>query len=82
MRKLAAILFMIFVPSISFADGPPSDSERAAIIAAMAKVSCSGGHMEKDDGGFEVDNATCDGVPNYDLHLNASFEIVSKRQDD
>ena len=65
-----------------FADGPPSDSERASIVAAMTEAGCSGGRIEKDDRGFEVDDATCDGAPNYDLHLNASFEIVSKQKDD
>jgi hypothetical protein len=56
-RTSTLILLGILVPSIVLADGPPSDSERTAIVAAMAKVGCSGGHIEKDDGGFGVDYA-------------------------
>jgi len=72
----------ILITSTTFADGPPSDSERTAIIEAMAKVGCSGGRIERDDGGFDVDDATCNGTPNFDLRLNASFEVVSKHRDD
>jgi hypothetical protein len=82
MKKFVLALLGILIPSIGLADGPPSNSERTAIVAAMAKVGCSGGRIEKDDGGFEVDNATCDGASNFDLDLNTSFEVVSKHKDD
>ena len=82
MKMFFSIAILMFAPSIALADGPPSDSERASIVAAMTEAGCSGGHIEKDDGGFEVEDAICGGTPNFDLHLSASFEIVSKRQDD
>ena len=82
MIKIAVVLICISIPSIALADGPPSDSERSKIVAAMAEVGCSGGRIEKDDGGFEVDDATCDGTPNFDLDLNASFKVIRKQQDD
>jgi hypothetical protein len=81
-HRLTLILLGILVPSIVLADEPPSDSQRTAIVAAMAKVGCIGGHIEKDDGGFEVDDAICDGVPDFDLDLNASFQVIRKNRDD
>jgi hypothetical protein len=63
-------------------DDTPTTAQRASVLKAIRAAGCSNPtKIERDDGGYEVDNARCrDGV--YDLKLSANFKILSREKDD
>ena len=63
-------------------DDPPTKAQRASVMKAIRAAGCTNpAKVERDDGGFEVDNARCkDGV--YDLKLSAGYKIVSRDKDE
>jgi hypothetical protein len=57
-----------------------SKEEEDKIIAALAAVGCEPGEIEKEDDGYEVDDAKCkDGQG--DITLNKKFEITKKKKE-
>lgn len=82
MKIVLAALATIAIATPAFADDTPTQSQRAAVIKAIKTAGCTNPtEIERDDGGYVVDNAQCkDGV--YDLKLSADFKIISRDKDD
>lgn len=72
---------MLATPALAD-DDTPTRAQRASVMKAIRAAGCTNpAKIERDDGGFEVDNARCkDGV--YDLKLSSSFQIVSRERED
>lgn len=83
MKMLIAALatFAIATPALAD-DDTPTPAQRASVMKAVKAAGCtSPTSIERDDGGYEVDNARCkDGV--YDLKLTADFKIVKREKED
>ncbi|WP_165895407.1 hypothetical protein [Sphingomonas sp. PP-CE-1A-559] len=48
----------------------------------MKRIGCTAPRsIERDDGGFEVDDARCRGG-RYDIKLNRNFKVVSREKQD
>lgn len=77
----AAAALALALPAL--ADDKPTEAEIARINEVLAAIQCevSADDIEKeDDGGFELDDVYCaDGQ--YDMEMNAAFEITEKRKE-
>ncbi len=83
MKMLLAALATVALATPALADDDtPTKAQRASVMKAVRAAGCTNPtKVERDDGGYEVDNARCkDGV--YDLKLSADFKIVSRDKDD
>lgn len=83
MKMLLAALATVVLATPALADDDtPTKAQRASVMKAVRAAGCTNPtKVERDDGGYEVDNARCkDGV--YDLKLSADFKIVSRDKDD
>jgi hypothetical protein len=83
MKMLLAALATIALATPALADDDtPTKAQRASVMKAVRAAGCTNAtKIERDDGGYEVENARCkDGV--YDLKLSADFKIVSRDKDD
>lgn len=83
MKMLLAALVTVALATPALADNDtPTKAQRASVMKAIRAAGCTNPtKVERDDGGFEVDNARCkDGV--YDLKLSADYRIVSRDKDD
>lgn len=81
-RILVAIAFGLTALPAWAADDDPTAEEVAKINAMLAEMQCEmdDDDIEKeDDGGFELDDVICADGTQYDIDLNASFEVVEKR---
>jgi hypothetical protein len=63
-------------------DRPVTEEERAKLSAAVQAEGCSGGSMEADDDGYEVENATCADGRTYELEFDKSFRLIEKELED
>lgn len=76
---VAAAMALMLAPSAR-ADDSLSRQEAEKIVAALSAIGCVPGEMERDDDGYEVDDAKCaDGE--YEIELNNNFEIIKKQRD-
>ncbi len=77
---ISASLALFLITGAVFADDDNVSAEEARkITAALAAIGCTPGEMERDDDGYEVDDAKCpDGE--YEFKLNKAFEIVKKER--
>lgn len=85
MHKLItfALLSAIAVPAVAQdRDDRVSPRERAAVLKSLRSAGCSNPtEIERDDGGYEVDNARCkNGV--FDMKLARNFRIISRDRED
>ena len=83
MKMLLAALATVALATPALADDDtPTKAQRTSVMKAIRAAGCANPtKVERDDGGFEVDNARCkDGV--YDLKLSADYKIVSRDKDD
>ncbi len=83
MKMLLAALAAAAIATPALADDDtPTRAQRASVMKAVRAAGCTNPtKVERDDGGYEVDNARCkDGL--YDLKLSADFKIVSRDKDD
>lgn len=83
MKMLLAALATVAIATPALAaDDTPTRAQRASVMKAVRAAGCTNPtKVERDDGGYEVDNARCkDGL--YDLKLSADFKIVSRDKDD
>lgn len=83
MKMLLAATAVIALATPAFADNDmPTKAQRASVMKAIRAAGCTNPtKVERDDGGFEVDNARCkDGV--YDLKLSADYKIISRERED
>lgn len=69
-------------PALADDDDRPTAAQRTAVMKAINAAGCTGAkEIERDDGGYEVDDARCrDGV--FDLKLSADYRIVSRDRED
>jgi hypothetical protein len=83
MRNVLLVSGAVLILSVAAAraDRPVTDEERAKLLPAIAAAGCTGGTIESDDGGYEVENATCDGQI-YDLEFDNEFRLTKKKLDD
>lgn len=81
-RALLALVVAMATTTPAFADDDISSQERSRVLVALQAQGCSNpDEMEREDGGYEVDDAQCDdGV--YDFHLSGDFEIVERDKKD
>lgn len=83
MKMLLAALATLAITTPALAeDDTPTPAQRASAMKAVGAAGCSNPtKIERDDGGYEAENARCkDGL--YDLKLSADFNIVSREKDD
>lgn len=85
MRKLIVLglLAAIAVPAgAQDRDDRVSPRERAAVLKSLRSAGCSNPtQIERDDGGYEVDNARCrNGV--FDMKLARNFRIIGRERED
>ncbi|WP_277982707.1 PepSY domain-containing protein [Sphingomonas faeni] len=83
MKMLLAALATVAIATPALADDDtPTRAQRASVMKAVRAAGCTNPtKIERDDGGYEVDNARCKGGL-YDLKLSAGFKIVSRDKDD
>lgn len=81
MKRIALALALLTLAPPAFATGnetQPTADETASINATLAKFGCAVDKnpiVKEDNGLFEIDDATCDGMP-YDVKLDAQFHIT------
>lgn len=82
-RAIATLTATAFVAlgGAAFADDGPTAEEVAKINALLAEMQCEmdDDDIEKEDDGFELDDVICADGGQYDIDLNADFEVVEKR---
>lgn len=80
---VSATLWLVLGHTMVRADDRPlTDEERAKLTAAMQVEGCSGGSIEVDDDGYEIDDARCADGRDYDLRFDSSFKLIQKQEDD
>jgi hypothetical protein len=79
---LATLWLLVGQDTARADDRPLTDEERVKLTAAMQAAGCSGGAMEADDDGFDVDGAKCADGRTYDLTFDKSFNLIRKDDDD
>lgn len=79
---IAAVAALLMTTPALADNDTPTAQERAGVIAALKKVGCTNPtEIEREDGGFEADNAKCkDGV--YDFNLSRDYKIISRERED
>jgi hypothetical protein len=80
MRNLlfASSAFFVLTIAPALADRPLTEEERMKLQSVMTAQGCTGGKMEFDDGGYEVDDARCSDDKMYDLKFDAGFNLIKK----
>lgn len=61
------------------ADRPLTEEERMKLETIATAQGCTGGKMEFDDGGYEVNGARCSDGKIYDLKFDAGFNLIKKK---
>lgn len=80
---LAMALIAAFSTPVLAQDGAASEAETTSVTEAIAAFNCElgGAEIEKEDTNvFEIDDAKCQGGQ-YDIKLNAQFEVTSLTRD-
>lgn len=83
-RAVAAAVALACTAGMAIADDdrPLTTDEVASLRAAVTAEGCTGGEPERDDDGYEVDNATCADGKRYDLDFDNEFKLTDKDLDD
>ena len=78
---LSAALLAFAGLTPAMADDSPSAEEIAKINALLAEMQCEmdDDDIEKDGEGYELDDVICVGGEQYDMDLDANFQVVGKR---
>ncbi|MEM7668920.1 MAG: PepSY domain-containing protein [Pseudomonadota bacterium] len=65
----------------ALADQEPTQAEIDRINAMLTEMQCEmdDDDIEKEDDGFELDDVICADGTQYDIDLNAAFEVLEKR---
>lgn len=83
------LLTLVAVPAVALAqntakweDQPVTAKERTSVITALRAIGCTNPtRIERDDDGYEADNAKCrDGV--YDIDLDRRFRVIDRDRED
>ena len=87
MLKRALAVAAIALPAAAIAqteweDRPITPEERAQVIVALEQAGCTNPtKIERDDDGYEADNAKCaTGV--FDIDLDRDFRIIDRDRED
>ena len=87
MKPVAATLALTLMASPTLAQDDTietlaSEAEVASVAETLAKIGCEASEVEKESATlFEVDDATC-GIGQYDIKLDAAFNIISMTRDE
>lgn len=83
MKKFALIAAALaaFALAPTGAGAKVTEEEIARIDALLAEMKCEmdPDDIEKEDDGYELDDVICEGGQQFDIELNAAFEVVEKR---
>ena len=83
LKYLAAGALALVIASPALADDDRvTPRQRASPLTALKRIGCTAPRsIERDDDGFEVDDARCRGG-RYDIKLNRNFKVVSREKQD
>ena len=76
------VFSMIYDGPLEAGEGAPTADQIAKINAMLAEMKCEMDDDDielEDDGGFELDDVICEGGDQFDIDLDANFEITGKR---
>jgi hypothetical protein len=82
MKMIAAVAMAVVALSGAAQAEEISAEAQARIDALLAEMQCQlNGEIEVEDDGFELDDVFCADGKQYDVELNADFEVVEKREE-
>jgi hypothetical protein len=72
-----------FIGSTSalLAETPVSPAEEEKIKATLEGFGCTGGKIEKEDYGYEVDDVKCKDGQEYEVKLDRNFRLIVMTRD-
>ncbi|AXQ93851.1 PepSY domain-containing protein [Cereibacter azotoformans] len=80
MKKLAALALVLAATTASAQEADEATVERINALLAEMQCEVDPVNIEADDGGWELDDVFCaDGQ--YDIKLDANFEVTEKRKE-
>ncbi|ULB10075.1 PepSY domain-containing protein [Cereibacter azotoformans] len=80
MRKLAALALVLAATTASAQEADEATVERINALLAEMQCEVDPVNIEADDGGWDLDDVFCaDGQ--YDIKLDANFEVTEKRKE-
>ncbi|MGX0901832.1 hypothetical protein ACSSV8_000389 [Roseovarius sp. MBR-79] len=77
-----ALAGLLAVPAFAAHQDDHPDAETIATIEALlADMNCQmdPDDIELDDGGYDLDDVICEGGKQFDIKLNADFEVIEQR---
>jgi hypothetical protein len=82
MKRIAAAAMAVFALTGAAQAEEVSAEAQARIDALLAEMQCQlNGEIEVEDDGYELDDVFCNDGKQYDVELNANFEVVEKREE-
>jgi hypothetical protein len=80
---LMALAAAGFIGSTSalLAETPVSPAEEEKIKATLEGFGCTGGKIEKEDYGYEVDDVKCKDGQEYEVKLDQNFKLIVMTRD-
>ena len=80
---LMAFVAAGFIGSTTFAlaETPVSPAEEEKIKATLESFGCTGGKIEKEDYGYEVDDVKCKDGQEYEFKLDPNFKLIVMTRD-
>jgi Peptidase propeptide and YPEB domain len=80
---LMALAAAGFIGSTSalLAETPVSPAEEEKIKATLEGFGCTGGKIEKEDYGYEVDDVKCKDGQEYEVKLDQNFRLIVMTRD-
>jgi hypothetical protein len=79
-----ALAGLLAVPAFAAHEDDHPDAETIAKIEALlADMECQmdPDDIELDDGGYDLDDVICKGGKQFDIKLNANFEVIEQREE-
>ena len=87
MIRCTLVLAALALPAAAIAqteweDRPVTQEERVQVLAALEQAGCTEPtKIERDDDGYEADNAKCAGGV-FDIDLDRDFRIIDRDRED
>ena len=80
---LMAFVAAGFIGSTTFAlaETPVSPAEEEKIKATLESFGCTGGKIETEDYGYEVDDVKCKDGQEYEVKLDQNFKLIVMTRD-
>jgi hypothetical protein len=79
-----ALAGLLAMPAFAAHDDDHPDAETIAKIEALlADMKCQmdPDDIEIDDDGYDLDDVICEGGKQFDIKLNADFEVIEQREE-